>query len=45
MPGTQQSIDIFDRLVSWTSRGIELEADPRHADIILREVGCEDCKG
>ena len=44
MVGTKQSIDILNRLVSWTSRGIELEADPRHADIILREVGCEGAK-
>ena len=44
MVGTQQSIDILNRLVSWTSRGIELEADPRHVDIILKEVGCEGAK-
>eukprot|EP00435_Cladocopium_sp_Y103_P011381 s4126_g3.t1 len=38
MEGTQQSIDILNRLVSWTSRGIEVEADPRHAALIQREV-------
>ncbi|CAE7686814.1 GIP, partial [Symbiodinium sp. CCMP2456] len=44
MVGTKQSIDILNRLVSWISRGIELEADPRHVDIILREIGCEGAK-
>lgn len=40
MPDTKQSIDILNRLVSWTDRGIELEGDPRHAEIIIREMGC-----
>ena len=44
MPGTQQSIDILNRLVSWTNRGIELEADPRHVEIIINEIGCEGAK-
>ena len=44
MPGTKQSIDILNRLVSWTERGIELEADPRHAELVIREMGCEGAK-
>ena len=44
MPGTKQSIDILNRLVTWTERGIELEADPRHVELILREMGCEGAK-
>ena len=39
MAGTKQNIDILNRLVSWTNRGIELEGDPRHAEIIIREMG------
>eukprot|EP00435_Cladocopium_sp_Y103_P031617 s579_g8.t1 len=42
MEGTQQAIDILNRLVSWTSRGIEVEADPRHAALIQREVNCTE---
>ena len=38
------SITILNRLVTWTDRGIELEADPRHVDLLLNEVGCEGAK-
>ena len=44
MPGTKQSIDILNRLVTWTERGIELEADPRHSELIIREMGCDGAK-
>ena len=37
--GTVQKIDILNRLVTWTDEGIEYEADPRHAEIIAREMG------
>ena len=30
--------------MTWTDNGIELEADPRHVDLILKEVGCEGSK-
>ena len=32
-------ITILKRQVLWTDRGIELEADPRHVDLILNEAG------
>ena len=32
------SITILNRLVTWTDRGIEVEADPRHVDLLLSEV-------
>ena len=37
--GTQRSISILDRLVSWGSQGITWEGDPRHAEILIREIG------
>jgi len=44
MPNVSHSIVILNRLVSWTEAGIELEADPRHVDLLLREIGCEGAK-
>ena len=44
MTDVSHSITILNRLVTWTDRGIELEADPRHADLLLNEVGCEGAK-
>ena len=44
MAGTQQTIDILNRLVTWSAKGIELEADPRHAEIIMNEMGCAGAK-
>ena len=37
--GTQRSISILNRLVSWGSEGITWEGDPRHAEILIRELG------
>ena len=34
----------LNRLLTWTDQGIELEAGPRHVEILLREVGCEGSK-
>ena len=34
----------MNRLVTWTDKGIEMEADPRHVDLLLQEVGCEGSK-
>ena len=44
MSDVSHSITILNRLVTWTDRGIELEADPRHVDLLLYEVGCEGVK-
>ena len=32
MSDVSHSITILNRLVTWTDRGIELEADPRHVE-------------
>ena len=44
MADVAHSITLLNRLVTWTDRGIELEADPRHVDLLLNEVGCEGAK-
>ena len=44
MSDVSHSIVILNRLVTWTDCGIELEADPRHVDLLLNEVGCEGAK-
>ena len=44
MPDVDHSTIILNRLVTWSDRGIELEADPRHVELLLEEVGCEGSK-
>ena len=44
MKNVDHSIVILNRLVTWTDKGIEMEADPRHVDLLLQEVGCEGSK-
>ena len=44
MEGVDHSIVILNRLVTWTNKGIELEADPRHVALLIQEVGCEGSK-
>eukprot|EP00959_Pyramimonas_sp_CCMP1952_P457952 9475807-Pyramimonas_sp.AAC.1 len=38
-PDTVQSIRTLNRLLTWTTEGIEWECDPRHVDIVIRELG------
>ena len=34
-----QEVNTFNTIIRWTNRGIELEADPRHAEIAVWELG------
>ena len=36
-----KSIRILNRVVEWTSSGISYEADQRHAEIIVKQLGLE----
>ena len=40
----QKSIRVLNRVLSWTPQGIEYEADQRHADIIVSELGLKEAK-
>ena len=42
--GDSQQIRILNRILTWTEKGIEYEADPRHAEIVIKELGLEDAK-
>ena len=44
MKDVDHSIVILNRLVTWTDKGIELEADPRHVALLIQKVGCEGSK-
>ena len=35
---------LLNRVVSWTDRGIAYEADARHAEIIVRDLGLSKAK-
>ena len=39
-----QECKVLNRSIRWTARGIEYEADPRHRQVILKELSLEDCK-
>ena len=34
-------IKFLNRLLLWTTRGITLEADPRHAKMVVKQLGLE----
>ena len=36
-----QEVKILNKIVRWTPHGLELEADPRHAELVIRELGLE----
>ena len=35
---------IFNRVLEWRDEGIANEADPRHVELILQEMGMQSCK-
>ena len=39
-----QEAKVLNRSIRWTAKGIEYEADPRHRQVILKELTLEDCK-
>ena len=41
LPGVIHHISVLNRLISWTNEGIEMEADPRHVDLVLEQLGLE----
>ena len=41
LPNVCHKISVLNRLVSWTEHGIELEADPRHVELVLEQLGLE----
>ena len=45
-PKDLKEIRILNRVVRWTSEGIEYEADDKHVNVILAELNlCEDSEG
>ena len=42
--GEVQELRILNKVVRATKSGIELEADPRHAELVVKELGLETAK-
>ena len=38
LPNICHQISVLNRLISWTEHGIELEADPRHVELVLEQA-------
>ncbi len=39
-----REVRILNKVVRYTDAGVELEADPRHAEIVVKELGLENAK-
>ena len=39
-----KEVRTFNKMVRMTDAGIELEADPRHAELVIRDLGLEKCR-
>ena len=39
--GEEKSIVILNRVLEWRNEGIAIEADPRHVELILHEMGIQ----
>ena len=42
--GELQETRVLNRIIRWTPRGWEYEADQRHAELIVRGMGMESAK-
>ena len=42
-PEHQQEVRVLNRIISWSEQGIEYEADPRHVEVMLAELGLKEC--
>ena len=38
------TVSFLGRRITWTDQGLEVEADPKHVDILLKEWKMEECK-
>ena len=46
-PGKEdlQQVRVLNRILTWGPNGISYEADPRHAEIVIKELGLTEAKG
>ena len=42
--GDAREIKVPNKIIRLTESGVELEADPRHAELVVRELGVEGCR-
>ena len=42
--GQDKEVRVLNRILRWTTAGVEYEADPRHVEIILKQLNIEACK-
>lgn len=43
--GDSQQVKVLNRVLRWTEQGIEYEAVPRHAEIIIKDLNLDKAKG
>ena len=39
-----KEIKVFNKIIRVTNGGLELVADPRHAELVVQELGIKNCK-
>ena len=39
-----QQVKVLNRIITWTSDGVQYEADPRHVELILQQLNISECK-
>ena len=42
--GDVKEIKVLNKIIRLTDSGLEPEADPRHAELVVRELGVENCR-
>ena len=39
-----KEITVLNRVIRWTSKGLEYEPDPRHAELLIEQLALHGCK-
>ena len=42
--GDEKELKVLNRIIRYTDQGIELEADLRHAELIVKQLGLEEAE-
>ena len=38
-------VRVVNRILTWTTRGVDYGADPRHAELVMKDLGLDQAKG
>ena len=41
----EQQVKVLNRVIAWDKGGVQYDADPRRAELVIKQLGLENAKG